>query len=114
MVHMTTGTAVITAARITNRRTTGIKYRISVSSSSRITHPPCTHVRGGRVASAAAVGSRKPTSAALCAALLQLFRDSLSEVSKHAIRAGALKGDEAFHHSLVPIQPAVPRGRHDH
>src|SRR5688500_5103750 len=53
------------------------------------------------------------TFAASCSAP-QPFGDARSEVGEHTVRSGALEGNRALHHRLLPVQPAVGRRRHDH
>src|SRR5271163_4913163 len=44
----------------------------------------------------------------------QLLRGPWREICEHPVGASALESDEALHHRLVAVEPAVVGGRHDH
>src|SRR5260221_6493441 len=59
-----------------------------------------------------ACGSRARVKTLACA--FQRLGNPRREGAEHAAGARALEGDQALHHRLLAVEPAVLRGRHDH
>src|SRR5215510_13929631 len=53
-------------------------------------------------------------SALLLAVLLEFLRYARRKITEHAGGAGSLERDQAFHHRLLAVEPAVLCARHDH
>src|SRR6201996_9186999 len=62
----------------------------------------------------AEIPSLTTTYAGYSASRVKFLRNSRSKVAEHTVRPGALEGDQAFHHRLLAIQPAVAGGSHQH
>src|ERR1700691_3422278 len=99
MVHITTGTAMITAARMMIRCKIGVYSRI-FSSFSRITQPPRSLIPG--------------ESSRLDAALLEFLSNLGREIRQYPVGTGPLDRDQPLHHRFFAVEPAIARSRRYH